>query len=391
MSIHLTKEQTAVVMQVISWIKSSNKPSLTLGGYAGTGKTTLIAAITKILSKASPKLRIGYCSYTGKASRVLAQTLKNNGNATAQVSTIHSLIYSPVPDKSGKVSHWKLKTNLEKDLIIVDEASMISYTIWQDLLSFSIPIFAVGDHGQLPPISGKFNLMDKPELKLETIHRQAAENPIIQLSMQVRSTGTIAIGNYGSNVRKLSRYDSNNGQEVEELLQGDNNRLILTGYNHTRVAINQQIRQYRDIQVQAPTVSDKVICLKNNWEKDIYNGMIGIITSIKPIRDIESNKTHWYEVDINLENGENYYTGKISAHQFNARSTLVKHEGLSGPALGDLFDFGYALTVHKAQGSQSQKVLLFEERNSHMNDEDWARWLYTGITRAEEELIIVGE
>jgi len=57
---------------------------------------------------------------------------------------------------------------------------------------------------------------------------------------------------------------------------------------------------------------------------------------------------------------------------------------------GDLFDFGYALTVHKAQGSQAKKVILFEERFSKMDDTDWKRWLYTAITRAEEELLIFG-
>jgi exodeoxyribonuclease-5 len=56
----------------------------------------------------------------------------------------------------------------------------------------------------------------------------------------------------------------------------------------------------------------------------------------------------------------------------------------------DLFDFGYALTVHKAQGSQAQKVVLFEERFSKMDDETWCRWLYTGVTRAGEELYIIG-
>ena len=58
---------------------------------------------------------------------------------------------------------------------------------------------------------------------------------------------------------------------------------------------------------------------------------------------------------------------------------------------GDLFDFGYALTVHKAQGSQAKRVILFEERFKQMSNLDWRRWLYTAVTRAEEELIILGD
>jgi len=57
---------------------------------------------------------------------------------------------------------------------------------------------------------------------------------------------------------------------------------------------------------------------------------------------------------------------------------------------GDLFDFGYAMTVHKVQGSQAKRVILFEERFPRMDDEMWRRWLYTGITRAQEELYLIG-
>jgi exodeoxyribonuclease V len=136
-------------------------------------------------------------------------------------------------------------------------------------------------------------------------------------------------------------------------------------------------------------VNDRVICLKNNWDKGIYNGMVGKIGRIIP-KQGDSGEIHWYEAEISMLEDGMEYDGLISAHQFNQATALKEYKQLSYRNLGDLFDFGYALTVHKAQGSQAQRVLLFEERSQHMSDEDWRRWLYTGVTRAEEELTIVG-
>lgn len=204
-----------------------------------------------------------------------------------------------------------------------------------------------------------------------------------------RKEGKVPVGQFGSGVRKLDRYDSLSGQEVEEMLrQHSEDMLVLTGYNHSRIQLNKQVREYKLLSGPQPKVGDQVICLKNNWEKRIYNGMLGLIQRILPIQD--GGKTHWYEVEIALEQGEVLYEGKISAHQFNEPRPIKEVEELPVQAIGDLFDYGYALTVHKAQGSQAGKVLLFEERNRHMSDEDWRRWLYTGITRAEEQLTIVG-
>ena len=80
------------------------------------------------------------------------------------------------------------------------------------------------------------------------------------------------------------------------------------------------------------------------------------------------------------------------AKQFNSPQT-ISFNGQDRYLLkkADLFDFAYALTVHKAQGSQAKRVIVFEERFKQMSDEDWRRWLYTAVTRAEEELIIIGD
>src|SRR5262249_23627577 len=138
----------------------------TLGGFAGTGKTTLI----RTLSKARPMFACA--AYTGKAANVM----KKKGLLGA--STIHSLIYRPWKDEEGNTV-WSLggKYELEGcEGFIIDEASMVSSEIDNDLRSFGLPIIYVGDHGQLEPIGGtKFNPMANPMYKLEEVHRNAGE------------------------------------------------------------------------------------------------------------------------------------------------------------------------------------------------------------------------
>jgi exodeoxyribonuclease-5 len=379
-----TEEQKNAILILIDWWRKPENPYITLGGYAGTGKTSLLAVYRRLLYKFIPKLRVAFCAYTGKATQVLDSSLRLQTAriASDSVSTIHSLIYAPIVNKSGVITGWRLKAKLDNDLIIVDEASMIDRQIWEDLLRFGIPILAVGDHGQLPPINPGFNLMSRLDIRLETIHRQAADNPIIQLSMQAREKGHILVGDYGMGVRKVDKYDASAGEEVENFMQsGAKELLILAGYNHSRIRLNQQMRQYLGFESQQPQSGDKVICLKNNWEKGIYNGMMGRVTRI------ESHAGKSYEAEIETDDG-NIFEGQILKEQFDSPKSLAervkKNENI------ELFDFGYALTVHKAQGRQAKRVLLFEERNRHMSDEDWRRWLYTAVTRAEEELLLVG-
>ena len=99
-----------------------------------------------------------------------------------------------------------------------------------------------------------------------------------------------------------------------------------------------------------------------------------------------------YKVEISMDSfsGDFLYEGVISSEQFNSSTTLNNIVGYAKTKDMDLFDFGYALTVHKAQGSQAKKVVLFEERFGRQDEDMWRRWLYTGITRAEEELLIIG-
>jgi superfamily I DNA/RNA helicase len=104
--------------------------------------------------------------------------------------------------------------------------------------------------------------------------------------------------------------------------------------------------------------------------------------------NLENYDEDWYIAEIEMDGEMKNYKGLIAKAQFNSESALNFTEDRSKTMKGDLFDFGYALTVHKAQGSQAKRVVLFEERFRQMTDEEWRRWLYTAVTRAEEELYI---
>ena len=386
----LSVDQKRALEKIVKWLRNPNRsPSyFTFGGYAGTGKTTLTALLRQILHKKNPKLKIALVSYTGKAARVLKTTLIQQQASYQQdfVGTIHSFIYAPIVNEKNDIIGWDKKKNLDVKLIIVDEASMVNYDIWQDLLSFKIPIIAIGDHGQLPPIEGKFNLMEKPNIKLEKIHRQAANNPIIKLSIQARKTGQIPVGKFGPHIEKLDQQTMDTQEKVQELLKRHSDQtMILTGYNSTRVQINNFIRQHKFFEPSPePMVGDRVICLRNNHAKHIYNGMLGTINYL------ESADEKFFYAEIDLDENQTY-KGNIYKHQFGATQPKNYTKGERQFTTGvDLFDFGYALTVHKAQGSQAPRVILFEERFKQMDDEQWRRWLYTGVTRAEKELYIVG-
>lgn len=386
----LSHDQQKAIDNLLAWWQGPKKTQfVTLGGYAGTGKSTLMAVLRNELYNKNKKIKVAFCSFTGKATRVLKNKLKEQkvGYDDDSVSTIHSLIYSPIIDKKENIIGWKRRETdeMEADLIIVDEASMVDAKIWEDLLAYSRPIIAVGDHGQLPPIQGDFNLMKKPDLLLSEIHRQAKNNPIISLSIEARENGVIKPGIYSRKVKKMSRSDPWSGQEIEEMLKSfDQETLVLCGYNRTRVQLNTFIRNALEFESPLPQPNDRVICLRNNHQMGIYNGMLGNIFQIK------KKDSEWFKASILMDGEEQPYEGLIWQGQFNNQEAGNFGQKRSATLGGDLFDFGYALTVHKAQGSQAKRVILFEERFAKMDDDMWRRWLYTAVTRAEEELYIIG-
>jgi len=386
MQLELSSKQSEVLDGIYGWYKNPTNQYITLGGYAGTGKTTLLGYLSSILRKEKKNLKIAYCSYTGKAAVILKRKLNDTKSLTSNdyVGTIHRLIYKAIVDDNDNIIGWEKNPvdDFEYDLIVLDEASMVSQDIWYDLLSFKKPILAVGDHGQLPPIEGKFNLMEKPLLRLEEIYRQERDNPIIKVSEIARRYGNIPTMEFGDSVKKLSKKNDDTQEFLTDTLSSfTNDCMVLTGYNSTRIKLNEGIRQLLGFESKDPEPNDRVICLKNNSQENIFNGMTGTILSISKCK---LDSFHVYDVEIEFDGEDTIFFGNMSVEQFGKSSICNTIHGVN------LIDFGYALTVHKAQGSQANKVILFEERFPNMSDDLWRRWLYTAVTRAEKELYIIG-
>lgn len=395
----LNQEQLQALDAIIEWYINSTSQEFRLGGYAGTGKTTLLAEIRKelFLKKAT---KVAFVCYTGKASTVLSSklSLANCFCESDFCGTIHSLIYRPVIDeKTDEIIEWELKgrDEVKYDLIAIDEGSMVGDEIYNDLKTYGIKMLIFGDHFQLPPVQGKLNLMENLDFALTKIHRQCEGNPIIKLSMMLRNFEEIPFGDYGCGVQKINKIRQKHiTTKFIEDTRDFNDTFILCGINSTRCEINKKIRQRLGFD-GLPVIGDRVICLKNNWNAHptpVANGELGTIDSA--FID-EENKT--IIASIRMDGKPTPFEGILDLDTFsNPKPDLQKRYGFgynydtddyfSQPV--DFFDFGYALTVHKSQGSQAKRVLLLEEPCRYWQGETWFRWLYTGVTRSEEELLI---
>jgi exodeoxyribonuclease-5 len=375
-NVRLTKEQARALDDILDLYRVGARV-ITLGGYAGTGKTTLLGALPEFID------RIWFASFTGKSASVLRAKLPYG----SKVSTIHRMLYEygvEVNRKGKKVMRWEPRLYpLEGcNLVVVDEASMIPEGLWDELTSHGVPVLAVGDHGQLPPVNSSFNLMEYPDIRLERVMRQVADSPIIKMATMARTDGEIPFGDYGLGCVKLTLRQAWDMDVLGSVLDSDDN-FTLCGRNRKRVGLNRKIREMFGISGD-PVPGDVVVCLRNNHGSGIFNGQRGIITYFgrRPGRDLA--RANVAMMDDGIE-----YSGNVVIPQFGNPETLHSRvpEARGRP---DLFDYGYCLTVYKAQGSEADSVLVYEEKNPSP-DYDHGRWLYTAATRARSELIIVSK
>ena len=258
----------------------------------------------------------------------------------------------------------------DANLVIIDECSMVDERMGKDLLSFGTKVLVLGDPAQLPPVGGAgfFTENVKPDIMLEEIHRQAEESPIIQMATRVRNQSHLNIGDYGNGCRVIS------GEKIapEEALNFDQ---ILVGRNKTRFATNKRVRQLKGQDDLYPVIGDRLVCLRNDHEAGLLNG------AIFNVQTMDGVINHKVLMDVVPEQGKFAQSVLSHEHYFLGQGDdLAWYERKEAQE----FDYGYALTVHKSQGSQWDSVLLFDESDCFRKDR-W-RWLYTGITRAAEKL-----
>jgi len=362
-------QQDAALKAVDGWLKtrpgSNGSPQVfRLFGYAGTGKTTLARHVAEAIGG-----EVKFAAFTGKAAAVM------RGRGCDGASTIHSLIYRA--RESGEeipsFDLWDDAPASKADLIIIDECSMVDAELGRDLISFGVPVLVLGDPAQLSPIQGGgFFPEHEPDVMLTEVHRQAQDDPIVRLSMDVRAGEYLEPGRYGdSEVVERSRLDPQRVIEADQ---------VLVGRNVTRRTYNARMRERRGFTDALPSAGDKLVCLRNNRKKGLFNGSLWSVkersarkTGIMSMRILPDDDSGTRGMKVNVR--PECFSGGIEEYEWTQRKPY------------DEFDYGYVLTVHKAQGSQWDDVVLFDE--SFAFSESRERWLYTGITRAARKLTVV--
>lgn len=398
------KQQDALAA-VDQWLKAPGTNKLfRLFGYAGTGKTTLARHFAEQCDGL-----VLFAAFTGKAASVM------RANGCYNATTIHRLIYKPQPksevrllelrghlatlrdeqerrqpDHSGLLDQidetLKEIRDIEQDLkrpsfvlnyesdvrhaqlVVIDECSMVDGRMANDLMSFGAPILVLGDPAQLPPVMGDgFFTNAKPDVMLTEIHRQAEDSPIIRLATDVREGRSLRPGAYGDSlVVHHSDLDRNSVMTFDQ---------ILVGRNVTRKRSNARARELLGRTSHLPVPGDKLVCLRNDHQIGLLNGELWTTLDCVTI-DADT-------LGLTLQDDEER-TLNIEAHRhpFEGREL-----GYWEKRQAQEFEYGYALTTHKAQGSQWDSVIVFDESGCFRQDR--ARWLYTAITRAAKRVTVV--
>lgn len=416
-------------------------PVFAVGGLAGTGKSTIMGALREVLGDVRP----AYGAPTNKAAHVL-RTRTGEGSTyhalayypkpylvcTRSRAVVHAAAHRCAQHdgavtvveggRCGCAAAWEgcqahpgLRCAVAEEvefelrpalkgfhgLVVIDEASMIDVERVEEIRSLGIPTLLVGDYGQLPPVRGEMNpWMLNPDAVLTVNHRQSGEGSgVVALAHRVRAgERAVAGARYGEGVAVIRGSDRAFTGLMERFTPGPE-RALIVWRNRTRVAFNGMMRAMlfgggidpQDVRVGDRLVSlgnakiktmDSVEALRPSGEVFVHNGQMGIVVQVG--RTTEK----LIELRVRLDDGAGSIVWTQAArHWFGTEEGLKvndarRPQGVRGS--WHPWDYGYALTCHKAQGSQFDEVIVIDE-----GAREYPRWMYTAVTRAAKKLIVV--
>jgi hypothetical protein len=418
-------------------------PVKSLGGWAGSGKTTIMKVLAETLG-----VEVVFGTPTHKAAGVLRRKLPPD--MAARVRTYQSLVYQMTPMYRCTTTNRLVMTNKSKcvcpkgqedgcqcpmsfmpcgagaahqchvtaelkserrqhlfghrDLVVIDESSMLSRQHVEDLRKFGVPVILVGDAGQLPPIKEAMNPWTlKPDVELTEIHRQGADSGILLAAHDVRRNGRMGQSAYGSPKPDTVRMPRSS-EKVNDLMLRFNpaaDGALITYTNRLRALLN--MVYHRQLVGDGPVdVGDRVVSLGGQpYEAarvvmmdgkpvatgdflHVHNGMTGTVLK-SHVRGVVTELTVQLD-DHPLATPEQpviILSGAIPSAQFGAEKELPFNSPLR-PKGTHMWDYGYVLTAHKAQGSEFSKVIVADQA-----PRDYRQWMYTAITRAQTGLVVV--
>lgn len=397
-------QQAHALDAVGKWLRDPHDQVFCLFGYAGTGKTTLTKHLVQDMDE-----KVVFAAYTGKAAHVMHRA------GCTGATTIHRLIYKPKEkcrarlrelelalaemalQEADEVALERIRTEITAErknlaapafslnpmsdannaaLIVIDECSMVGADIARDLMSFKKPILVIGDPAQLPPVrSTGYFTQRRPDVMLTEIHRQALDNPIIRLATDVRDGNALKYGDYGDS--EIVGTDERD-RILERVKSTDQ---LLVGLRDSRARYNTRMRELFGRSGDIPQRDDKLVCLRNDHQEGFLNGSLW---GVDDIGDHDRYEQRVYMTVRSLDPGREHVKIECWAYTKpleDAEPIWQRDDGCQN------FTYGYALTVHKSQGSQWDDVVLIDESGAFR--ENSSRHLYTGITRAAKRITIV--
>lgn len=423
-----------------------------LKGYAGTGKTTIIATLVNHLNAAGKKYAL--LAPTGRAAKVIA------GYSEKQAFTIHKRIY--FPKKSGGGVSFALQPNKSKDTVfIIDEASMISDTLQEsqlyqngslldDLISYvysgnnGCKMILVGDTAQLPPVNSEISpalneqymaqnyFKDIQHIELDEVMRQQLNSGILYNATQMREllksaffdTFQFKVKGFKDIIRLQDGYDIQDAIESAYSNYSIEDTAFIVRSNKRANQYNQQIRTKILSRESELAAGDFLMVVKNNYywleEKSeagfIANGDIIEVLEIFGIQELYSFR--FAKVKIRMVDYSNqapfetillldtiysespsltYDESNMLYQEVMAdyESEPVKYKKLQKVKANPYFNalqvkFSYAITCHKSQGGQWNTVFIEQPYLPEGINRDYLRWLYTAATRAKDKLYLIG-
>jgi exodeoxyribonuclease-5 len=265
------------------------------------------------------------------------------------------------------------------DLIVLDEVSMVDEKMANDVRAFGKKILVMGDPAQLPPVGGAGAFIARdPDFFLTEIHRQAAESPILRIATMLRQGQMPEYGDYGQGVvvAKL------NAETAQQVYREETQPIV--AINRVRMTITQQIRRARGYEGALPLLGERVMCGRNNREMAIFNGGLGTLTADAKV--LHDGKNIRFSVQMeDLARELKMLPVNRALFDMHFDQTIQKPEYLEKGI--ELFDWGFVLTAHKAQGSEYDDVSIVDDAGVFRGDQ-W-KWRYTAATRASERMLFL--
>jgi exodeoxyribonuclease-5 len=388
-----------------------------LRGYAGTGKTYLVSRLVEQLLEEDCTVTV--CAPTHKAVQVLSDEL---GDAPVQMQTLHSFLGLRLqPTQEGD---YELVAEEERDftegVVIVDEASMIGREEWAHIedAPFWVQWLFVGDPAQLPPVNEDPSpALDVPGPTLETVHRQAADNPILELATNIR---TGAEGRFGSTFEngKGVAVTRNRDEFLDSILRAFDAEAFAEDATHARVLAyrNKTVRRYnREIRAKRYG-ADADRFAEGEWlvgtETWFHDG-VQRLTNSEEVRVKKvavdtfeaDNQSEWRVWELKVctpGRGRTRTIQVLHEDEFERYENALdrrREKAQDDPAKWDRFfelreqfarvDYAYATTVHRAQGSTYDTVFVDHRDLRVCRGEEQDALLYVAVTRPARRLALL--